>query len=156
MVAASEKKQDGKYSSNVNDFLKRLDKTGLSNTELLKPIAYWGFTFYGYAIYAGKEITDIEREIHKVLFPKIEYKYDDFCKKRDINSKDKPMNDKWLNARCDALALWCHIYYDNDIFISNDKNFFKKTKIEKLMALRVRNILKPDEALIYIKDNLLA
>ena len=153
MIAASEKKQDGKYSSNVNEFLERLKNLNISDANLLKPIVYWGFTFYGHAIYPGKELADLEKKIHSVLFPKIEYKYNDFCKERNINIKDKPLNDKWLNVRCDTLALWCHIYYGNDVFISSDKNYFKKTKIKKLIELGAKNILKPNEALIYIEDS---
>jgi len=96
----------------------------------------------------------LERKIHNILFPQIEFNYKEFCKKRNINLNNKSLNKKWLNVKCDVLSLWCHIYYNGDIFVTRDNNFYKVTKLKKLIVLGVGYILTPQQAVIKIIDTI--
>jgi hypothetical protein len=48
---------------------------------------------------------------------------------------DSLIGTKWLNRLCDAHSLWCHIHYKNELFLTSDGNFMKKTKLPRLLAL---------------------
>jgi len=54
---------------------------------------------------------------------------------------------KWRNAKCDVLALWRHIHFNGDIFITSDKNFHQQRKKAQLVALGAWNILTPQTAI---------
>jgi hypothetical protein len=58
----------------------------------------------------------------------------------------------WRNKKCDVLSMWCHIYYGGDIFVTSDKNFFKK--LPPLLEIGVGDILRPCDALARIREHL--
>jgi hypothetical protein len=60
---------------------------------------------------------------------------------------------KWRNAKCDVLALWSHIRFNGDVFVTSDKNFWKQKKKEQLIALGASNILTPQEVVSTIGKN---
>ena len=57
-------------------------------------------------------------------------------------------------AKCDVLAMWCHITFGGDIFITSDRNFFRKTKKPHLIALGARDILTPQGAVAKLEATL--
>lgn len=59
---------------------------------------------------------------------------------------DGQLSHKWLNAKCDVLALWSHIYYGGDIFVTSDENFHKEKKLPHLLHLGAGAILRPYDA----------
>jgi hypothetical protein len=141
-ISASEKQHiDKSYSLNFSVFKDRLSKLGLSDLELLKPPGYSDITYYDHCIYPDKATIDLEKNIHNILFPTIEFFYTDYFKKNNSREAEK----KWKNKKCDVLCLLSHIYYKGNIFITTDRNFFKKTKKDNLIKLGAKEILTPEE-----------
>ena len=94
----------------------------------------------------GGESTAFERKIHKILFPTIDFDNRDY-RTRVLNDPTSDTGDpKWRNAKCDVLVLWSHIRFNGDMFVTSDKNFYKQSKKEQLIALGAGNILRPHEA----------
>ena len=136
-ISASERKPNGKYASNFAEFRQKIAAAGLGDVNILKPIGYWDVTFWDWCLYADKldpRVADLERKIHQILFPEIEFAY------------GGEVNKRWHNAKCDVLALWSHIHYGSGIFVTMDSNFHKKTKKTRLLALGAGEILKPEDA----------
>lgn len=152
-ISASERKQDRTYASSFGEFTKKLEKIGLGDVEILKPMCYLGICFFGKSLFSCEEMEQSEEKIHSVLFPKIEFKYEDFCLARGLEINRKFPNPKWLNAKCDVQCMWSHIHYQGDIFVTNDKNFHKKTKKAALISLGAGDILIPKEVVFYLENN---
>lgn len=142
-ISASERKPDGTYASSFNEFKERITRLGMMDVEILKPILYWGIAFWDYCVWGGGWLSELERKIQEILFPEIEMEYKEYCP--NLNNKEKRR--KWVNAKCDVLALWSHIWNDGGIFVTNDTNFHKKTKKPRLIALGAGEILRPAKAL---------
>lgn len=143
-ISASERKPDHTYVSHFNEFKERIATIGLGSVEILATILYVGLGFVGYCLIGGGKLDELEREIQEVLFPTIQLDYGDFCRKCDLDPNNEKAWRKWVNAKCDVLALWSHIWYDGDIFVTRDKDFHRKKP--QLIALGAREILRPDEA----------
>jgi hypothetical protein len=126
-ISASERKPDGTYVSNLNEFKERIAAVGLADAKILPTIAYLGIAFLGYCLLSGGALEELERKIQGILFPKIELEYGDFCKKRGSDPDDRKVWRKWVNRKCDVLALWSHIWYGGDIFVTRDQDFHKET-----------------------------
>lgn len=145
-ISASERQPGGHYAPNFGLFRQKLANVGLDGVEILKPIGYWGMTHYEWCLWTNDNLVELERQIHSILFPKIEFAYTDNCASRhvmDTNQVDR----KWRNAKCDVLAMWCHIYYEGHIFVTSDPNFWKPKKKVALQMLGAGNIAPPNEAL---------
>jgi len=87
----------------------------------------------------------LRKKIQGVLFPTIELEYGDFCKTRGLEPENRKAWQKWVNAKCDVLALWSRIWYNGDVFVTRDENFHKKTKKPQLIKLGAKKILRPTE-----------
>ena len=146
-ISASERKADGTYNSNFNEFKKRIYAIGLSDAEILEPIAYLGISYMGYCLLGGGDLSTLEVNIQKILFPKIEMDFSSYCRNRGLDEGNTNAWKKWVNAKCDVLSMWCHIYYKGDIFVTGDRNFHKATKKPLLIQLGAKEILKPDRVL---------
>jgi len=150
-ISASERKPDGTYASNFNEFKERIASLGLIDVEILAPIKYWDITFWDYSLWSGQKLEELERKIHEILFPKIEFEFSDYCKKHGLNHNDGKAWRSWVNKKCDVLALWSHIWNGGGIFVTKDRNFHKKTKKPRLIALGAGEILTPAKAIDRIK-----
>lgn len=104
-ISASERKIDWTYASNFADFKKKIAEVGLGNVEILRPIGYWGVTFWDWCLWTGNKKIELERKIHGILFPDIEFNYKEFCKKHSLDIEDRKRDRRWLNAKCNVLAL---------------------------------------------------
>ena len=58
---------------------------------------------------------------------------------------DTPAGKKWLNRQCDVHSMWCHIRNGNEVFLTTDRNFTKKSKLTKLIDLGAGRICHPNE-----------
>lgn len=143
-ISANEKITSGNYANNISGFKKRLMKLSKRPIEILAPMLYLGISFFDYSIFGNNEMENLDKEIHNTLFPNIPYYWADFVKLEGGNLNQ--LDPKWMNPRCDSISMWCHINYGNDIFVSNDNNFFKKVKYHKLIKLGAKEILKPIDA----------
>jgi len=144
-ISASERQRDRTPITNFNEFKKRTEDLGLVDVEILNPIVYVGLGFVGYGVIGGGEVSKLEEKIQKILFPNIEMDYRDFCNKHGYDMKNGKAWKKWLNAKCDVLTIWSHIWYKGDIFVTRDNIFHKKTKKPRLIALGAGEIFSPDE-----------
>ena len=157
-IHASERRPDGTYARTFDEFERKLDRAGLGQLEILKPILVWGVGFYGQSVYGdGSDgpLTTLERQIHEVLFPGIAYEFSDFCASRGIDpefDEASSLRRKWRNARADSGALWCHIRYRGDVFVTSDGNFHHPSKKQELLKLGAGDILRPEAAAADVAD----
>ena len=95
--SASERRPDGTYANNFQDFTSKLRNVGLQDAELLKPIGYWGVSYWNQAIYSTPQALQLEEQIHNILFPNIEYRYTDYCLAHGVDnpSKDLDIYPRW-------------------------------------------------------------
>lgn len=154
-ISASERPPDSAYISPLDEFKYRLQRDRLHSAEILKPICYTNVTFSNWCITGGGALSELEKEIHDILFPRIEFSYFDYCRFRGLQHRTVPIDSKWRNAKCDVLAIWCHIYYDADIFVNRDFNFFKQSRRGPLIHLVAREIMKLDQVIGSIQSYLL-
>lgn len=150
-ISASERFKAGQKISNFSEFQKRIQKLSVREIEILKPMGIWNFTFYGWCIWGGIEMENLDRAIHETLFPNIPFIWREYAQKNDLDPENQEVKGKWRNARCDSISLWCHIYYQREIFITRDNNFLK-TKKERLIKLGAKSICTPDEALVTLNS----
>ncbi len=137
-ISASERQHNQSYSNSFNMFLAKLSGVGLSDVEILKPLAYMDICFFDQCILAGEETLALEREIHQVLFPRIEFRWKDYEAHSRIDHDTAYR--RWRNAKCDTLSIWSHIYYKCKIFVTHDKNFHNPEKKTKLIDLGAGHI----------------
>ena len=94
-------------------------------------------------------MTAMERQIHAVLFPHVEYELGDYCRRRGLAS-ERPLPRGWRNAKCDVLALWSHIHHGREVFVTADGNFHARTKKPALVALGAGEICRPMDAVALV------
>lgn len=133
-ISGSERKPNGEYASSFHEFQQKINLVGLEGINILKPPGRYGVTFYDYCV-DGDETIELEQKIHQVLFPSIRFK-----------SSEEQNKKNWRNAKCDVLALCCHIKHGGDIFVTSDTNFHQQTKKPKLVCLGAGAIMYPKEA----------
>jgi len=103
-------------------------------------------------VYSSEDSIDLERKIHEALFPRAEFKWRDHAESHGLDPDEASEGQhkeyiKWRNRKCDTLAMWCHIHYQCDCFVTRDGNFHKESKKPALVELGARRILHPAEAL---------
>ena len=152
-MSASERKPKGTDLCNFSVFKERINRIGLSDVEILKPICYWDVSFWEYCIWSDKVMLQLEEDIHKILFPTIEFNYSKYCKHQGLIEKTEDICGKWVNRKCDVLIMWCHIWYKGDVFVTRDKQFFKETKKPLLEKLGAKEILCPAEAVSRLREH---
>jgi hypothetical protein len=145
-ISASERQPGGHYAPNFGLFRQKLVNVGLGGVEILKPIGYWDVTYYEWCLWTNDKLVELERQIHSILFPNIEFAYTDYCTARGVMDTSQ-VDRKWRNAKCDVLAMWCHIYNGGRIFVTSDPNFLKPNKKAALQTLGAGEIGTPDESL---------
>jgi len=145
-IAASELQPDGGYLTHFDKFVARLASAGLDGLPLIEPIAYWGIGFYGHGLWANDAMVDLEKRIHQVLHPEIEFGLKEFCEARGIEMETQKPDRRWRNAKCDTQAAWSHIHHQRECFVTRDGNFLKASKLPALIALGAQRIHAPVDA----------
>jgi hypothetical protein len=146
-ISASEN-QPGIARPNFADFLARLADLRLDHLEILKPLGYWDISFWDWCLWGDEEMSALDRQIHDLLFPNIEFALGDFSRRRGIAVD--PLPRQWRNAKCDVLALWSHIYHRREVFVTSDGNFHALTRRLALIAMGANHTCRPAEALALI------
>jgi len=138
-IGASEMRKEGVRPDKYEKFEQLLDKAGVAHLPRLNPMVIFDVTFFDHCILAGEEMIKLAEAIEDILFGDSE--------KLDITSVglDSPEGEKWLNRLCNVHSLWCHIQNQNDVFLTADSNFKKKTKLAKLIALGAGGICHPND-----------
>jgi hypothetical protein len=144
-VSASERQKNRTYLSDFTSFKTWLADLDLTHLEILRPIMYWGISFWDWCLWSDADMVKLERSIHDTLFPTMEFTWDDYCRAHCLDTKG-PIAPRWRNAKCDVQALWCHIHYGRDVFVTADNNFHAPTKKSILIALGARQIVCPRDA----------
>jgi len=141
-IAASERQRTAGRLPNFRIFRERMENLDLGDIELLRPLAYVGMHYVGWAIIVGPENRKVEQRIHEILFPQIAFEASEHCARDDVRGRVQ-----WRNAKCDVLAMWCHVKYAGDIFVTQDRNFLKQSKKPRLEALGARTIASLEQAI---------
>ena len=139
-MAASERQRLGGRVEDFGQFRERLARVGLDGATLLRPMGYFDLCYYDWFVYTGSESEAEELKIHEILFPEIASDADAHCPVDDEDGRRK-----WRNAKCDVQAMWCHIHYRGDVFVTRDDNFLKSKK-SRLEALGAGLIVAPEAA----------
>jgi len=152
-ISASEKQRDGGLIEEFSQFQHRLTSLGLAHLELLSPMFYFGVTYWDWCIWSEPSLEDIERRIHEILFPNVEFLWQDYCAARGLGPNDVPLARGWRNSKCDVQALWSHIFHKRDVFVTSDQNFHAHSKKPTLITLGANRIETPDSALSLLHAN---
>jgi hypothetical protein len=145
-ISASERQPGGRHLANFTEFQARVDAAGLGGLRLIEPLAYTDMTFWDSCVLGDDATAALERRIHEVLFPGIQFLYTDYCRARGLDPEVAPPEGKWRNAKCDVLVAWSHIHHGGEILVTNDSRFHKATKKPLLTALGIGTILRPEVA----------
>jgi hypothetical protein len=65
-------------------------------------------------------------DIYRTLFPGQPISLQEAISRAGTEADLGAVEHKWRNRELDVHALWCHLHYGGDIFVSSDKNFHKK------------------------------
>ena len=141
-IGASERQKNHGYHATSTDFDLRLARLGLDHLKVLQPMAYFDVTFLDGSLLSDGPMIALERQVHSILFSHIEFDYQNYCKKKGID--ELPVDSKWRNVKCDVQAMWCHLHYTRNIFITSDQNFHRKAA--QLSAIGAGRILFPETA----------
>ena len=99
----------------------------------------WDVTFWDRDLWCDEQMEARANEIEAILFgesPPI-----DIAGEPD----DSPTVSAWLNRVCDVQSMWCYLHYGNEIFVTSDRNFYKATKLPRLLSLGAGRIARPSE-----------
>jgi hypothetical protein len=138
-VSASERQKPDREIANFNQFCERLSAVGLGHLAILRPMAYWGVTFWDWSVWASDQ-DQIERQLHQVLFPDVEFLWEDYCQNAGLDRRSR-----WRNYKCDVQMLWAHIHEKRDVFVTSEHRFHKSKKAA-LIALGANRIECPKDA----------
>ena len=145
-ISASENQQDGGTIQDFDDFSARISALGLGHLEILPSLSYWDITFWGRSLWADADSVALDKSIHAILFPNVEFTWQDYCRVNGLNPQARPSG-RWRNCKCDVLALWSHIHFTRDVFITSDEKFHAVTKKAALIALGAKRIETPASSL---------
>ena len=148
VVAISASEQPvGPESEGVNGFLRLLDAVGFGQLTVLKPMGIYDVTYFDCCVLGdeeGQPMVELQKSLHRILFPKIPLDAKDELEADDRNSRRRKK--KWRNALCDVMAMWSHIHYRGTVFITRDRNFTRPNKLKKLIELGAGSVMTPCEA----------
>jgi hypothetical protein len=141
-VSASERQRERTYLADFEAFKAWLADLNLTHLEILRPIMYFGISFWDWCLWSDAEMVQLENSIHGILFPNIEFNWADYCLARGSDPIG-PVDPRWRNARCDVQMLWSHIHYGRNVFVTSDRNFHASMKKPALIALGAQQICYP-------------
>jgi hypothetical protein len=132
-ASASEKQPDGSSLSTFQDFAAWVQRLGLGDLEILKPIGVWDITYWDWGVWGDGDgpLARLYEGIGKALFP-------------GTWGVDGEVG---RNKICDVLMMWSHIHYGGDAFVtSNTDDFMRPSRREALTALGAGELLTPRDA----------
>jgi len=151
-VSASERQRGDLYLENYDEFISRVNQVGLGHLRVLLPMLYWDVGFWNVGVYSSKEMTALERSIHKSLFPSIPFDWAEFAEGAGmaLDAIKAIGRNPWRNAFCDRQMFWSHVYRSRDVFVTRDSNFQRKLSRSALFSQE--RILNPHEAVALISN----
>ena len=133
-MMASERPRLAEAETSFSEFQSRIEDLGLGHLPHVLPLCYWGISFWDHCLWAD-DAEVLEEQIHAVLFPNRPFRGDGVAASERFES--------WRNAKCDVQAMWSHIHAARDVFVTNDANFHKATKLPQLLSLGAGRIIRP-------------
>jgi hypothetical protein len=80
-------------------------------------------------------------DIHNVLFPNRAFELDEARRRHGVVDAENPkFRRKWLEARRNVQCAWAHIRNGGEVLVTDNQNFFKRTKRPGLERLGIRRI----------------
>jgi hypothetical protein len=150
-IMASERGKNRKIVESFGDFKLRLEGCGMRSADILAVIGYWDITYWEQCYGAEIDKDGLEESIHTILFPELPFEWVDFRNSQGLATDASFFGTRWLNAKCDVLAMWAHIFHRREVFVTSDQNFLKSTKLPRLVSLGAGHILVPDDAVKYVQ-----
>lgn len=147
-ASASERQEGGTQLQNFKEFQNRLASLGIAKLDILKTLFYWDVGFWDWSFEMEPRHAPLEQSIHSILFPSVECQWSEFCRSRGLDPETALKNSEWLNKKCDVLAMWSHIHYEHDVFVTSDKNFHSEKKKSDLLILGAGRIEYPNDAVV--------
>jgi hypothetical protein len=135
-ISASEKRLKSSAPLGPAELKERLVRHGLDSAEILKPLGFCGLTFWDFCVFGSEEAKNLHERIADILFGNSPYRY-------NRPDEDGRYQIKHRNQICDCQAIWAHISYSRDVFVTNDGNFYSKSYL--LEKIGVNKIVKPIE-----------
>jgi hypothetical protein len=151
--SASERQRTGPYLENFSQFQQRLADLDLDHLEILRPPATLDVAYRDQMVLLGDDELLLLERIHTALFPTHPFELQNAINATPPGSDPEAIERKWRNRRLDAEAMWCHIHYEGDVFVTTDDNFFKETKKPQLAALGAPLILTPSQAEAHVQQD---
>lgn len=153
-ISASERQKSGDQLEMFSEFPKRMASLGLGHLPLLLPMMDPSVrTYWGDCLWPDEQMVLLERELHEVLFPGIPHFWQDCCDKHGIEPELTTIDRKWKNVKCDVLAIWSHVFFKRQVFVTTDTNFHKASKKSKLIELGAGRIETPASAVSLLQGN---
>ncbi|MBY4718594.1 hypothetical protein [Ralstonia mannitolilytica] len=137
-IGASEMRKRGIRPDRYDLFEELLNEAGVGSLPRLTPMMIWDVTFWDHCLWSDESMVELATRIDRILFgqsPAIDIA---------AEQQDSPKYAAWLNRVCDVHTMWCHLHYKNDVFVTSDQNFHKKTKMPHLVSLGAGRICKPE------------
>lgn len=145
-ISASEHQKDGHSLETFDHFTERLNFLGMGKLEVLEPMLYWDVTFWDHSLWSDDVMALLERAIHEILFPNIEFSWAEYKTSATADFDSRQRYRKWVNAKCDVQAFWSHAFRSRDVFVTSDKNFHLATKKPHLLKIAGGKIELPADA----------
>jgi hypothetical protein len=146
-MSASERQRGGHYIQDFTDFRNRLVSLGLGHLNVILPMMYWDISFWDHCLWTDDAMVKREHEIHLILFPTVQFLWEDYCRANSIDLPNNSPTGKWRNCKCDVQAIWSHIHHKREVFVTSDGNFHKADKKAALIALGAGRVEHPEGAL---------
>jgi hypothetical protein len=143
-MSASENLKPRHSMHDFSEFQGRLAALGLAHLNIVLPMMCWDIAFWGHALWGNKAMIDLERQIHSILFPNLQFLWQDYCRDSGIDPPPNSPSGKWRNCKCDVQAIWSHIHSQRNVFVTSDKNFHDKKSA--MIGLGAGDIEYPDSA----------
>jgi hypothetical protein len=136
-IGASEMLEKGVRPDLYEKFEELLESAGIAHLPRLNPAFIFDVTFWDRCIWVEEESIKAITNIQDILFSGSQV--------IDLTSEaiGSATWRKWLNRQCDIQGMWCHLQNKNEVFLTADTNFTKKTKLPKLLALGAGRICHP-------------
>jgi hypothetical protein len=144
-ISASERQKPEREISTFTQFQERLAALDLTHLDILRPMLYWDVTFWNWCVWPDDEAASIERQLHQILFPSVEFLWQDYCRAHGLD-RAAPVAGKWRNCKCDVQHIWTHVHKKRDVFVTSNEKFHALSKKTALIALGVNRIEHPDGA----------
>ena len=151
-MSASENPKPGQRIHNFSEFQDRLAILGLAHLSIVLPMMYFDISFWDRCLWTDEVMADLERQIHAILFPNVQFLWQDYCRDNGIDPPPNSSVGKWRNCKCDVQAIWSHIHGRRDVFVTSDRNFHNKRPA--LVALGAGQIECPGDAVKLIGGDL--